>query len=261
MTRIIKLITLFLISVLMVACSPKGDKGNDSTEPPSSIVISGIVRTVELGKDSYVANIQTNDGDTYVATINAANLVRPENFIQFKVGDRAMVSGLFSIINKERRLDVKEVVRSLDTPGEFIIYEDSFHGITIGEEITTYSQHVKKEIVEADGASFDIYRIKGADGEIIGFFYPDVDNANLVGDITVETPLAATKNKIKIGTTIGYLRENMPLVQVRGSEVDGKTYATFKNFAYLLDIKRYETVVTMNRVPKDAKVTQIVIKK
>jgi len=69
MTRIIKLMILFFIPILMISCSSKKEKEGEATteESTKDMVVEGIVRIIEnKEEDSYTANVQTNEGDTYI---------------------------------------------------------------------------------------------------------------------------------------------------------------------------------------------------
>lgn len=264
MARIIKLIILFFIPIWMVSCSPKERKEGKATTEESSkdMVVKGIVRIIEnKNENSYTANVQTNEGDTYVSFISRENLISPDNFTLIKAGSRVILSGVFSIKDKRNHLKVKEIVKSGDTPPELVIFENSFHGITIGDEISIYKQYIKKEVLKTPEGDVVIYRIKSFNNEIVGFFYPDPKNKNLVGEITVETPMAETVNKIKVGKTFLYLAEKFPFMEIHGSEIDGKTYASAKNFSYRLDVVNHKYDVDIAKIPLDTKITEIVIRK
>ena len=79
--------------------------------------------------------------------------------------------------------------------------------------------------------SFDVYEIKDFENNPAGYFMADPKNKLLVGDITVQSPKASTEKGIKIGDTFKDLLKAFPNIEVHGSEVEGRTYATANNLS------------------------------
>ena len=261
MTQIFKLLMILFIPVFIISCSSKNNTGNESEEVETieNITISGIVRSLEHGKDGYTSNIQTDEGDTYAALVSIVNLGGPENFIQFKLGDKVTVSGTTSMIGAEKQLKVDKIITVENTRTGLMISEDSFRGIKVGDKIADHSDYIKKEVMETGEGDFEVYTIKDFNNNPAGFFYLDMNDESLVGDITVETMMAETAEGIKIGSTFGDLKAALPTIEVHGSEIEGRTHATHNSLSYRLDIPNFSYEVNVEKIPLDTKIREIII--
>ena len=95
-TTILMKVSSFLLSIcLLFACSSKDvDKPlkasvNASVDKQSEH-ISGLVTSIENGKDGFTAQVQSTAGTSYAVLVSIPNLGGPENYTRFEVGDRAV---------------------------------------------------------------------------------------------------------------------------------------------------------------------------
>ncbi|MFV8341879.1 OB-fold nucleic acid binding domain-containing protein [Flavobacterium sp. XS2P39] len=72
--------------------------------------ITGIVETIEKGKDGYTAKIKTAEGTTYFATISIPNLGSAEKYRQFKIGENVSLSGEVWKMGDDNRITVRKII-------------------------------------------------------------------------------------------------------------------------------------------------------
>lgn len=142
---------------------------------------------------------------------------------------------------------------------ELVIKENSFRGIKVGDKISSHSAYTKKDQMETGEGTFSIYLIKDFNDNPVGYFHPDPNNQNLVGDITIDTKNVETTEGIRVGSTFQELKNKFPKIKVYGSEIEGRTHATYDNLVYRLDIEHFSYEVDMKKIPLDTKIVSITI--
>lgn len=271
MKYLTRYILISFVAILTLSCSARDEEEKKANHPVNStlrsdknMIISGVVETIQNGKDGYVADIKTQSKGIYAALVSIVNLGGPENFVRFNVGDKVTVSGTPSMLNETKQLKVEKIIRVADgeqkVPGtQLLITETSFRGITVGDQISSHSDYIQKEQLKTGEGSFEIYRIKDFNNNPAGYFMADPNNESLVADITVESPMAATAEGIKVGSTFEELRQKLPDMEVHGSEIEGRTYANYNNLSYRLDIGNFTYEVDIEKIPAATKIINIVI--
>lgn len=140
-----------------------------------------------------------------------------------------------------------------------LIEPGSFRGIQVGAPINAHIDYlVKSEIKNGEG-TFSVYTIKDFNNNPAGYVMPDPRDENLVGDITVETKMASTKEGIQVGSTFGDVKKALPEIEVHGSEIEGRTYASYAGIKYRLDIAHFTYEVDASTIPETTPVIEIVI--
>ncbi|MFK7969293.1 MAG: hypothetical protein AB8F95_02950 [Bacteroidia bacterium] len=140
-----------------------------------------------------------------------------------------------------------------------IITAKTFRGITLGDKIDAHSDYVAKDILKTGEGDFDIFRVKDANGNSLGYIMPDPGDENIVGDITVESPMATTVDGIKVGMTWADLLKAIPGIEVHGSEIEGRTYARHEGIMYRLDSSNYTYELDPSKVALNAAILEIVV--
>ncbi len=245
----------------------KANNAIDSTTSTQSITVSGVVKAIQNGKDGYIADIETEKNGTYAALVSIANLGGIKNFIRFKVGDKVTVNGILSILDQKKHLKVENITEVIKADGgkktnpKLIITTTSFRGIKVGDKITAHSDYIKKDQLKTGEGDFTVYRIKDFNNNIVGYFLPDPNNESLVGDISIESEIAKTKEGIKVGDSFATLQKKLPTLEVHGSEIEGRTYASHNGLFYRLDIGMFSYKVDIKKIPISTKITEIIIKR
>ncbi|MGB3801039.1 MAG: hypothetical protein WA952_14580 [Lewinella sp.] len=145
-------------------------------------------------------------------------------------------------------------------PPQYVIRQSRFYHLVPGEPLADADDRLERSIMNDGEGSFTIYRIRGEEGEEIGFVVPSVNDSLLIGDIHVTTPTAATEGDIRVGHRFARLRIAYPKVEVKGSEIEGRTYAYTRNKAFRL--KGYtstEQEIDKEEVPADIRISEIII--
>jgi hypothetical protein len=226
-----------------------------------TITISGTVKTFTRGKDGYMADVLTDNNVVYDVMVASINLSEPDKFLSCKVGDKVRFKGVLSGTSDKRSLKVTEIISVGIMDTRLFITASGFRGIYVGDAIEKLGDFVKKTTMKTGEGSFDIYQIKDFENKPAGYFMPDPQNKLVVGDITVETPKAQTEKRIKLGDTFKDLLKAFPDIEVHGSEIESRTYATdnFNNLSYRLNVANATYNVDKAKIPATAKITEIVI--
>nr|WP_315232127.1 hypothetical protein [uncultured Flavobacterium sp.] len=72
--------------------------------------ITGIVQSVEKGKDGYTAKIKTTEGVIYFAVISIPNLGSPEKYRAFKTGENVTLFGEIWKMGDDNRITVRKIL-------------------------------------------------------------------------------------------------------------------------------------------------------
>nr|WP_315165490.1 hypothetical protein [uncultured Flavobacterium sp.] len=72
--------------------------------------ITGIVQSIEKGKDGYTAKIKTTEGVIYFAVISIPNLGSPEKYRAFKTGEKVTLFGEIWKMGDDNRITVRKIL-------------------------------------------------------------------------------------------------------------------------------------------------------
>lgn len=139
------------------------------------------------------------------------------------------------------------------------IYETAFMGISPGDSITSITLPIKKDIMSDGEGDFQVYRIKNGDSGAFGYFMADPKNEKLVGDITITSPKVATEKEVFVGDTYETLIQKYGKMDVHGSEIEGRTYASNGSLKFRLDAVNNTYDIDESKIRKATKITEIVI--
>jgi hypothetical protein len=260
--------TLLIASVMNVTFSCTNGQSNSpqtnavSTEKSAeSITIDGTVTKITFGKDGYTANVQTDKDGVYAALVSISNLGGPDNHKNCEVGDVVSFQGVPSGSSDTKSLMVKKIISIGSTDTQMLISSTAFRGIQVGDAISKHNttDYVKKTKMKTGEGTFEVYQIRDFENNPAGYFMADPNNKLLVGDITVETPKASTEKGIKLGSTFKDLLAAYPKIEVHGSEIEGRTYASVNNISYRLDENIFTYEVDQKKIKSTTKITEITI--
>jgi hypothetical protein len=269
MSNITKVLLLLSIMNLALSCANNESKSPTPAATPVAaietsaepIIITGTVKSITNGKDGYTAEVQTDKDGTYAALVSISNVGGPDKHQSCVVGDVVSFKGIPSVSGNAKSLMVKEIINitTSSTDTQMLISPSSFRGIKVGDAISKHGDYVKKTKIKTGEGSFVAYEIRDFENNPAGYFYPDTKNKLLVGDITVESPKASTEKGIKVGSTFQELLKAYPKIEVHGSEIESRTYATADKLTYRLDVANNTYEVDKSKIPASTKVTEIMI--
>lgn len=107
-----KNLIILSIFIAILSCNKKShDSGKEliTKDIQDSILISGVVKSIEYGKDGYSAKLQTIDNQFYFITISSNNLDNPKQYIESKIGDTLKVSGEFWKMGNDNQITVHKI--------------------------------------------------------------------------------------------------------------------------------------------------------
>ncbi len=142
---------------------------------------------------------------------------------------------------------------------QYLIQNNGFYGLLSGVPLVDRMERLEKGTLSDGEGDFDVYYIKGTEGEQIGYVLPHTQDETLIGSITISTPKAVTEDGIHIGSTFRELQAKSPAIQAYGSEVEGRTHAVRDREMFLLDV--YETAYDLDEstIKEGAVIKQITI--
>lgn len=92
---------------------------------------------------------------------------------------------------------------------KYVISTDGILGLKAGEVILDHASLLKGAKAQQDGGMPTVYRIID-EGHGIGFLYPTKENLNLIGEITITHPEAATAEGISTGFKMSTFKRMFP---------------------------------------------------
>lgn len=252
--------TLMVQLIIRDKSAVPGEKeATSGLKPAQPHTIAGRVISRENGKDGYMIGVETVKEGIFNAIVSIVNLGGPDNFQQIEVGDNVVLTGIPNYAMSTPSLKVEKIDKVAAGRTELLITPNSFRGITIGDKISKHVDYIQKEQLRTGGGTFEIYRIKDFNNNPAGYLMPDPKDNSIVGDITIETQMAATVAAIKVGSTFEQLNATFPTIEVHGSEIEGRTYATHNNISYRLDVPNFTYEVDKSKIPANTKITQIML--
>jgi hypothetical protein len=142
---------------------------------------------------------------------------------------------------------------------QYRIEENSIYGLLSGVPLADRMERLEKGTLSSGEGDFDVYYIKGVDGEQLGYVLPHTRDESLIGSITITTPQAKTADGIGIGQTFGDLQTQTADIQVYGSEIEARTHAVRGREMFLLDAYKTNYEVDEQEIEPATKIKQITI--
>lgn len=160
------------------------------------------------------------------------------------------------VAKEDVKTEPKEPIPNNET---YPIENKSFQGISIGDKFSEKLTVLSKEIMETGEGDFVTYEIKNKQGEMLAYVMPDPRDPLVVGDITIVSPNAVTKDGVKVGMTLGELKKRLGNITVHGSEIESRTSVAKDNMRYRLDAAFGTYEVDQSQVSDTIKVLEITI--
>lgn len=144
--------------------------------------------------------------------------------------------------------------------GEYFIENQSFNGIKIGDKIASHSAKLKKGTLKNGEGDFEVYYINDKNGNQVAYVSSDPNDESTVFSITITSSLARTKKgNVYIGMPYERLEKTLVDFEAHGSEIESRTYVKKGNISFRLDYPSNQYDLDKNKIPKDSKITEIVI--
>lgn len=161
-------------------------------------------------------------------------------------------------VQKDPKEEPKDTVveKKVTKTNELLIETTSFYGISIGDDISEHADKLKKALLQTGEGDFDIFEIRKGE-DVLGFIFPNYKDETKVGDITVTSPLASTKEGLKVGSTFEELEKVFTDFVINGSEIEGYTHVEAAGLAYKLDVYMQEQNIDKSKIDKSTKITEI----
>lgn len=142
---------------------------------------------------------------------------------------------------------------------QYLIKGDGFYGLLSGVPLAERMDRLEKGNLSDGEGEFNVYYIKGVDGDKVGYVLPHTQDEQLIGSITISTPKATTEDGIRIGSTLADLQAINPDIQVYGSEVEGRTHAIRGREMFLLDVYKAQYELDESKIDPTTVIKQITL--
>jgi hypothetical protein len=157
----------------------------------------------------------------------------------------------------------KPITTTVVTPepasNPYLIENNTFYELSLGMSIAAPTAHLDKGILSDGEGDFEVYYIKGKEGEELGYIMPDLRDESRIGSITITTTKASTTDGIAIGSTFKELQAQIPNIQVHGSEIEGRTHAVHGNELFLLDLYEVDAELDESSIDPVTKIKAIIL--
>lgn len=137
------------------------------------------------------------------------------------------------------------------------IFQNSFFGISPGSKIADHEAIIEKGLLQTGEGDFEIYNIKDEKHGVLGYFFINYNDNELVGSICITSPLAKTEENIGIGSSFGDLLTKYENLEVHGSEIESQTFASQGSLAFKIDELHSSHDLEINAIAKEAKILEV----
>ncbi|MEL7339508.1 MAG: hypothetical protein AAGM67_03405 [Bacteroidota bacterium] len=137
----------------------------------------------------------------------------------------------------------------------YLVRSDGFFGMRAGQSISALPDSLySKAEVTSGGGEFDVYNLLDYDQSVLGYFYSDPQNADVIGDIIVISRKAITPEGFRIGTSFETIQQTLTNYEVHGSEVEKRTHVMYNSLNLQLNFASSTYEMDESTIPKDAQV-------
>ena len=104
---------ILLIILSSLSCNKKVENTSTALKTTSvkdSKTVEGIVKSIEYGKDGFVAKILTAENEIYFVLISHVNLKDPKSYKTTNIDQKLKVSGEFWKMGEDNQITVREIL-------------------------------------------------------------------------------------------------------------------------------------------------------
>lgn len=149
---------------------------------------------------------------------------------------------------------------SLSLHPNLIIANNSFLGISPGDTIANHPEHLSAGQLSTGEGDFDVFRIIDASGNDLGYVMPDPRDVRLVRSITIVSPLVTTEGGARVGDTYGSLLDKYPELEVHGSEIESRTYASLGRLMFRISEAHARYELKQKDISRSATILELMIR-
>lgn len=164
----------------------------------------------------------------------------------------------------EETIITEEKSKTKSSAPEYLISKNEFYGVSLQDNLSEIQKNnsslLEKYVKKTAEADFEVYKILSTTNEHLADIYPKPNNTNLVGQIEIISPKAETREGLKIGSTYKELLDKLGSVEVHGSEIEGRTYASKNNIYYQLDTRNFTYEIDPITIKPNTEVLAIILR-
>ena len=140
-----------------------------------------------------------------------------------------------------------------------IISPNSFRGISPGDEIAPHEAELEKGELVRGGSSFTVYNLADESDNHLGYLRPAPNDEGRVGEVIITSSIPETTEGIRVGMTLGDLRDRYRDLQIHGSATDGQIRASKDQLSFRLNAQNKSYQLDPETIPLDTKIIEISI--
>jgi len=156
-------------------------------------------------------------------------------------------------------IEQNNLTNTEETIDPMTIQNEEFYGIETGDIIEDLAGKLERGTLKSGKEESEVYFIKDESGEQLGYVVPSPQDESSVGNVVITSPAAKTQDGVSVGMTFKELEQTLGVMDVHGSEVDGKTTTTKDNITYVLDSNNYSYDIDKTKLASITKIKEIYI--
>lgn len=143
---------------------------------------------------------------------------------------------------------------TLEVP--YQVEDGALMGMKPGEPLAPFAAGLRAGILRTGEGDFPVFYIDGAEGSELGYLMAD-DAGEQITDVVITSPDVLSPHGLSIGMPYANLRQRATDFVVRGSEIEGHTYALVDGYAYRLASGNWQLEVDPATIADDTRILSI----
>jgi hypothetical protein len=155
--------------------------------------------------------------------------------------------------------DSGEMTPASDEP--YLVSNGYFLGLTPGGSMIEFIDGLRSGVLQTGEGDFDVHYIDSAEGDELGYVMADPRDEGTIGNIFITSPKVVTEEGIRVGMSFSDLQEKIMALEVHGSEIEGRTYASGDGLSFRLDAGNWNYEVDPSAIKPETKILEIVVER
>ena len=148
-------------------------------------------------------------------------------------------------------------IYDVDADDPYEIGDGSFMDMRPGDPLAPFRDFLRPGSLETGEGSFEVHFIAGRRKDTLGYGFSD--DGNTIESITITSPDAVTQQGIRVGNSLSELRERLGQLELYGTEVESRVYASKPPFRYRLNANAPAGPVDTSAIQSTTEVREIII--
>ena len=148
-------------------------------------------------------------------------------------------------------------IYDVDEDDPYEIGDGSFLDMRPGDPLAPFTDFLHAgQLTDGEG-TFDVFYIAGRRDDTLGYVYSS--DGSTVESIFINSPDAVTQQGIRVGNTVAELRERLGKLELYGTEIEARAYASKPPFRYRLGTNAAPGPIDSTALDPATEVVEIII--